>query len=378
MKNRNIWLITGVILATVIFVLISQKGTNTKETVKIGNILYMSGPLAALGEQELNGMKMAEEHINANGGIKGKELEIVTQDYAGDSKKAVAAYELLKTQKINSILIDGGSAVSSVIPLIRQDGVFSMVPVAVTPTYFDNNQKTCRIAVTADRYAAGIGDYLTKNFENPRISFLVSANEYGNAVRSEVTKVLEKNNGSVVISETYESAASDFRTQITKIKENQDEIDALIIINANSSIEPMLRQVRQLGFNKLIIADTFTILNPALKDLSAAEGVVFVDYSFGSQPDQGDTEAMANFKKEFYSKYVSYPGVAAINGYDSVMIIAKAMNNVNNINPKSITDYITNTKFSILDGEIGFNSDCEVDREIEMRVIKGGVITSVK
>ncbi len=380
MKNKHIWLIVIIVFAVIVGLVLGKSKGNDQKTVKIGNILYMSGPLAALGEQELNGMKMAEEYINLNGGIQGKKLEIITQDYAGDSKKAIAAYEFLKNQKINSLLIDGGSAISSVIPLIRKDGVFGMVPVAVTPTYFDGDAKTCRIAVTADRYAVGISDYLQKRFSIPKIAFLVSANEYGNAVKSEITKSIEKIGGRVVVVEDYEPTAVDFRTQITKLKEKQEVIDALVVINANSSVETMLRQIQQLGFNKPIISDTFTILNAALKDQTVANGVIFVDYSFTSLPDQKDGEKLALFKKEYHSRYGKYPAVASINGYDAVILMAEAVKNTKQNTSTALSNYLVShtEKFGMVGGEMKFNSDCEVERDIVMRVMKGGEIELVK
>jgi ABC-type branched-subunit amino acid transport system substrate-binding protein len=54
--------------------------------------------------------------------------------------------------------------------------------------------------------------------------------------------------------------------------------------------------------------------------------------------------------------------------YDLVNIIAKSMMK-NNTSPDEISDYLVNNDefFSGLSGEVSFNSDCEVDREISIK-----------
>ena len=62
------------------------------ENLKIGTTLALSGPYATMGRQALQGMQMAVEEVNANGGIKGRQVQLLVDDFGDfDLKKAVTA-----------------------------------------------------------------------------------------------------------------------------------------------------------------------------------------------------------------------------------------------------------------------------------------------
>lgn len=378
MKPRAIGVI---ILAAVILggwiIADSQNRNPGKETIKIGNILFLTGPLAALGEQEHNGMRMAVAQVNESGGVKGRDLELVTEDYAGDPKKAVPAYLALKQRGIKFLLVDGGSAVVPVAPLIRKNGDFGMVPVAIHASYFDENPRTCRVALTARDFARAIGDHAIKKFGKPRLAFLVTANEYGNTAKTSIERYVAERGGTTAMAESYDQSASDFRTQILKLKAVQNETDALVIINATNSVEPMLGQLKQLGYSKPILADLFTISNSALKDMRAANGVVFVDYDYLPEPQSGDSPALLEFKRGYLERFGSYPLAAAVNGYDSVMAIAEAMRRVDDMTPDTVSRQIISGGYRGLSGNVRFNSDCEAEHPSLMHVVRDGKVELV-
>ncbi len=381
MKYKKL-VISAVVVIVIIVLLISRGGTSSSpESVKIGNILFMTGPLASLGEQELNGMKLAETQINKTGGINGRKLELVTEDYAGDSKQAVSAFEKLKNEGVRFILIDGGAAIGPVGPLVRSNSdVMSMVPIGITHSYFDDNPRTCRLAFTARDYGATIGMYLKNTFNRPRIAFLVSANEYGKAAMTQVSMAVTEMGGSIILGETYEQGVSDFRTQITKLKEKQSDIDALVVINATNSIEPMLMQLKQLGFSKPIVSDMFSIVNASLKDRSLAEGVVFIDYPFVADPHDSDSVELASFKREYFAAYGKYPVAAAVVGYDAVMTLAVAMKHSAGLTAQEVSTYLTTRlgEYKGVSGTFSFDSDCEVKRETVMRKVVDGEFVTVR
>jgi branched-chain amino acid transport system substrate-binding protein len=55
-----------------------------EKTIKIGIVLELTGDLGFMGENMLNGARMAVEEINAAGGVLGKPVELVEEDGATD------------------------------------------------------------------------------------------------------------------------------------------------------------------------------------------------------------------------------------------------------------------------------------------------------
>ena len=72
--------------------------------VKIGVVNSLSGNFAAFGQRYNTGMQVALEEINANGGINGEKLELITQDDRSDAQSALAALESLNKQGVPLII----------------------------------------------------------------------------------------------------------------------------------------------------------------------------------------------------------------------------------------------------------------------------------
>ena len=72
-----------------------------QNTIKIGTVLSVTGPAAFLGEPEEKTIKMYADKVNAEGGIGGKKIELVSYDDGGDANKArTFATRLVEEDKV--------------------------------------------------------------------------------------------------------------------------------------------------------------------------------------------------------------------------------------------------------------------------------------
>ncbi len=100
-KNKN-RLIIGALVALAIVVLIfgalrNNRGTSPGggTTIPIGAVLPLTGPYAALGVGEQEGMSLAADQINQKGGIHGKKLVLQFEDSKAQAADGVAAVQKL-------------------------------------------------------------------------------------------------------------------------------------------------------------------------------------------------------------------------------------------------------------------------------------------
>ena len=96
---------TSIVIAVIVVILIIVSVTKTKnsDTVKIGFLTFPTGPVAIPGQMSVAAAQYAEDVVNKNGGINGKKLEVFIEDYAYDAKRAIPAYQALKTKGITSV-----------------------------------------------------------------------------------------------------------------------------------------------------------------------------------------------------------------------------------------------------------------------------------
>ena len=59
------------------------------DTIKVGVMGPLSGNVSVYGQAVVNGATLYLKQVNANGGINGKQIEILTEDEQGDATQAV-------------------------------------------------------------------------------------------------------------------------------------------------------------------------------------------------------------------------------------------------------------------------------------------------
>ncbi len=376
MNKKAIW---GIIVVIIVIVLIGVSANKSKQsnTVKIGGLYLLSGPIAAVGEIENKATQIAVDTINNAGGINGKKLEVIQGDTAYDARKALSAYDNAKLSGIKLFITDGSSPAAALRKPIIDEGNFLIIPAATTPAYFDGENRTCRIALTAKSFGPGLANLLIKD-QYKRASVLLPQNEYGQGLAKEFTNAYTAQGGKVVITEFYDASpgAGDYRTSISKIKATQNTSDALIFVQVANTIEPMLNQIHELGWKKPIVSDFYTIENPSLKNVSLANGIEYVTYQFSSKPQPTDSVKTAAFKAEYFKRFGMYPIYTAAATYDVISIIADAVAHVGE-DPRKVGDYVSSLKnYPVTTGTLTFNSDCEVERTTAVAKIVDGQIVN--
>jgi len=94
------------------------------DTIKVGLIASLTGKFSALGSENKKAVELALEQVNAEGGLLGKKLSLVTRDDQTLPDQSVLAYNDIKTSDVVAII---GSAFSNsalaTLPLAQRDGI---------------------------------------------------------------------------------------------------------------------------------------------------------------------------------------------------------------------------------------------------------------
>jgi ABC-type branched-subunit amino acid transport system substrate-binding protein len=112
MPRRLAWLSTLLSLSLVVPGCAAQTGS--KEPIKIGVAIEQTGTFAELGLAELNALRIVAEDINREGGVLGRDIELVVRDNrsdAAESKKQVT--ELIENEKVVGIVGSGLTATTA-------------------------------------------------------------------------------------------------------------------------------------------------------------------------------------------------------------------------------------------------------------------------
>lgn len=111
---------------------IAGTGAHAQQPIKVGMPMILSGPGALFGEPTLKGAQMLVDEVNAQGGVLGRKLQLISKDSKGNADEAVrVARELILKDEVDFLVgtftAAEGPAVS---PIAKENRVLFIAPVS--------------------------------------------------------------------------------------------------------------------------------------------------------------------------------------------------------------------------------------------------------
>lgn len=201
--------------------------TGGDDTIKLGWMGSLTGDQAAYGTCESQTLKLLVEKKNAEGGILGKQIELICYDTKGDAQEAVnVAKRLCAQDKVCGIIGPNASgqciAIQSV---LNEYHISDMSTVATNEkvTVQDGvlqeyNFRVCFLDPEQGRIA---GTFVYDNLGIDKVAILYDVNDdYGQGLKDNFVKVFEGKGGTIVAEEKYNGGDADFTAQLTTIRDS--------------------------------------------------------------------------------------------------------------------------------------------------------------
>ncbi|HUR88986.1 MAG TPA: ABC transporter substrate-binding protein [Ramlibacter sp.] len=291
----------------------------TKDEIVIGTIQDLSGPIAGFGKQARNGMLLRVDEINEQGGINGRKLRLVVEDSAYDPKKAVlAAQKLVNQDKIFAMVGHIGTAQNmAAMPVQFEKNVVNFFPLsgardmyephhklkfAFSPTYYDQ----VRMALPK----------LVKDKGAKKVCTLYQDDEFGLEVHRGAEAGLKTMNMEVTEKTTYKRGATDFSSQVAKLKASGCEVVVLGTIIRETI--GAIGEARKTGYNPVFIGTTasYTELIHKLGG-KAMDG--FYSTMVAQLPYTDETSQPIRFwANKYKTKFGEDPAMFSVYGYEIV------------------------------------------------------------
>ncbi|SEN55990.1 amino acid/amide ABC transporter substrate-binding protein, HAAT family [Mesobacillus persicus] len=311
-------------------------------TVNIGYTGPLSGPAALYGERTLNGVKMAAEEINEEGGIdidgKKYKVNIVSLDDKYLPNEAGSNAKRLIQENDTPIIFTPHSGGIFALQVFNQVDNFLIGAYSSEPKITEaGNTLTVRIPPRYDGYLAPFTKYQMERF-GKKIAFLPTASQYGKDWAEALEPYWEEQGGEIVYNSSIDfTKDTDFFTIITNaLKENPD---VLFVGGASEPTAKVVKQARELGFE-----GGFIIMDQAkLDEMKRVTGSYeMLEGSIGVMPlVDSDEAAVPDYVKKYNEKYGEDPGSEAGLNYIGMWAFAKAMEAANSVDdPAKIRDHM--------------------------------------
>lgn len=243
----------------------------TGDKVVLGQAAVFSGPAAQLGIQMRNGIKAYLDHVNAQGGVHGRKIELVTEDDRYETAVAPAASKkLIEEHKVFALIGYVGTPTGVAhLPVVTQAkvplvGMFTGAEVLRVPfnryvfhvraSYYDETDKIVEQVVS-------IG--------GKKIAVFYQNDAYGQAGLKGVEIATQKRNMKVTALGTVERNTIKVEAAVKTIQAAKP--DAVVMISAYTSCAEFIRQMKRAGSNATFYNVSF-VGSKALADALGEDG----------------------------------------------------------------------------------------------------------
>lgn len=299
------------------------KSSSSGKSIKLGVLEDRSGDFALVGLQKYHAVQLAVEEINNNGGLLGKQIEIIAPDTQSDDKRfQEMARKLILDDKVDVIMGAFSSASREAIrPIMEQNKML----------YFYNNQYEGGVAskytfptgAVPEHQVLPLIEYMTKTY-GPNAYIIAADYNFGQITADWVRVAAEKYGGSIIGEEFIPLGVSQFSSSISRIQKAKP--DYLVVLLTGAKQSSFYEQWNTAGMRDLPMATTINMAQayehkrfkpPALANM----------YVTAPFMEELDTPEAKEFVKKWREKFPDddYIGMEAEAQYTGVYLWAKAV-----------------------------------------------------
>lgn len=300
-----------------------------QDTIKVGAILAVTGPASFLGSPEAKTLEMMVADMNAKGGMGGKKVVLIIKDSGGSAEKAVSfAKQLIEEEKVLAIIGPSTSGETMAIKALAEESKTPLLSCAAAEVIVNPVASYVYKTPQKDSQAVIRIFQQMKKMGISKIGVLSSNTGFGKAGKDQIEKLAAEHGIQIVVSEVYDSKATDLTAEVTKVK--AAGVQAIV----NWSIEPaqaiVIKNARQLGLTIPIFqSHGFGNIGYVKAAGVAAEGVIFpagrlliADQLPASNPQK---KVLVSYKSEYEARYKEDVSTFGGHAYDALLLLAEAV-----------------------------------------------------
>ncbi|QTX05541.1 branched-chain amino acid ABC transporter substrate-binding protein [Agromyces archimandritae] len=323
--------------------------------IKLGMLAPFSGSESAFGDYMKNGAQMAVDEINEDGGVDGRELELVVEDDACDATASVAAANKLVAAGVEASV--GGycsGATLPVLPIFDEAGVPMVIPAANSNALVEAGLDTVfLINGTGTQQAQATLEYALK-VGATRVAVLNDNTDYSKDLAdSFVEQAEEEGTIEIVLDQSVTPGEKDYSANVKNVIGSTP--DFVVWTGYYQEGALITRQLIDAGYAGPILVGDGSV-DKKFAEIAGAGYTENVVGTFTQTPDmlKGAEEWIASYEEAFGEA----PGPYSTQSYDAVRVVAEAMKNAGSTETDAVVEGLRGLDgFPVFSGPLTFTDE---------------------
>ncbi|MDN5843150.1 MAG: ABC transporter substrate-binding protein [Alcaligenaceae bacterium] len=339
-------------------------GATAAETLKLAEVVELTGPGTSAGTNFKNGTDLAIKEINAAGGILGRQIEVSSSDTQtnpgiakGLAQKAIdnGAFAVFGPVYSGSIMVSMATTREAKVPNFVGGEAASLTE--------QGNPYVFRTSLTQADAMPKVARYLEGRKDINTIAVIFVNNDFGKGGRDAIIAALKDTHIKVTDDISTTTGQIDFSSAVLKAK--QSNADAIFAYLNEEESARLLRELKKQGWDKPVVGET-TLTGQKVIDLAgpAAEGAIAHVGLTVDAPLPG----MQKFSKAYQDAYGYLADHNGIKGYTGVYILKAAIEKVGKFDREAVTQALHGIHISAKDHpgvlmDVSIDDKGDLDRE---------------
>lgn len=296
----------------------------TDTEILLGQTTALTGPLAELGQDVMNGSKAYFDHINAQGGVHGRKIRLITLDDGYNPEKGVAnVKQLIEKEQVLSLFGVIGTPVNlAIMPMIEKAGIPNFGPASGADAMrFPFNRLVFHSGPSYADEIAKIVEHLNVRGIK-KIGAVYQNNAFGKEGVANLERIVKENKLTLAGTASIESSGADADKATETLLQAAPQ--AILMITAGKSSFDFIKAYNQRAVGMQYFALSVMASQAAIKALGAdGVGVVVSQTSpFPFSATSGIVQEYQRVMKKMGNKNLSF---ASISGYINAKIMVDGL-----------------------------------------------------
>jgi len=325
-----------------------------KDNIKIASIFAKTGAASDGGKAAIKGIRFAVLELNQQGGLLGKQIEIIELDNhskALHSKKAAQ-----QAVKIGVVAVFGAtwSSLSLAMAPILQAAYIPMIsPYSTNPAVTKVGNFIFRACFIDPFQGRIMANFATQDLKAKTAGIMINvSSRYSEGLAAFFRKYFIMQGGTVLQEVNYIPDAQDFKPDLLKIIQHQP--DVLFIPGYALDSSRIIVQAKELGLSATLLGGDGWGTPMYIHAGSALNG----SYYSGHWHEDVENPKSKHFLKNYQKVFGEIDNEGAALSYDAFLIFAKAVRRARTLEPFKLREALAATKnFNGVTGRISFNQN---------------------
>jgi len=325
--------------------------------IKVGEFGSLTGSEATFGQSTHAGIMVAVNEQNAAGGVKGRQIQVITYDTEGKTQTAGSVVTRLVTDDhVAAVLGEVASSLSIAGGEVAQRyGVPMITPSSTNPRVTTIGDMIFRVCFLDDFQGYVMAKFARENLKAQKIAILFDQSQaYSTGLKDYVKSAFEKLGGTVVTAQAYSKGDQDFNAQLTTIRGMAP--DVIVIPGYYTDAANIALQARKLRITiPLLGGDGWDSAQLAAIGSKSMLNTFYSNHYSHQDPKPAVQNFVAKYKQA--NGGATPDGLAAL-GYDAARILFAAMERAPSLSGKDLAATIATTKdFAGVTGTISIDEN---------------------